>query len=105
MVRLSDYDKTVIVDQDTVQVRFDSTTGMLGVRVGTDSLAFDLRELAARISGSADGNGPVPPEQFRLEATGGKRRAKLALESLNGKGRGKSVKVEHWQGRLFLGTR
>ena len=31
MVRLSDYDKTVIVDQDTVQVRFDSTTGMLGV--------------------------------------------------------------------------
>ncbi len=106
MVRLSDYDKTpIVVEQDTVQVRFDSLSGILGVRIGSDSLPFNLRDLAARLAGDSDGGVPVPAERFQLEATGSKRKAKLALESLNGRRRGSSVKVEHWQGRLYLGTR
>jgi hypothetical protein len=103
MVRLSDYERTpVVIDQDSVRVRFDSATGLLRVGVGSDSLLFDLSELAARLAGETV---PVAPERFGLDAKGAKRKGRLALESLNGKRSGSSVKVEHWQGRLFLGTR
>jgi hypothetical protein len=106
MVRLSDYDKTpIVVERDTVHVQFDSASGILGVKVGTDSLAFDLKKLAVGLSRDSDVSVPVPADRLGLEATGAKRKARLALESLNGRRRGSSVKVEHWQGRLYLGTR
>jgi hypothetical protein len=104
MLRLSDYDKTpTVVEQDTVRVRFDSLSGILRVRIGADSLLFDLNALATRRVG--DVGVPVPPELLRVEATGSSRKATLALESLNGKRKGNSIQVEHWQGRLFLGAR
>lgn len=106
MLRLSDYDKTpVVVERDTVHVRFDTLSGVVRVEIGTDSLLFDLRELAARVSKDASAGVPVPAERLRVQAGGARRKATLALETLNGRRKGGSVKVEHWQGRLFLGPR
>ena len=106
MFRVTDYDKTpIVVEGDTVHVRFDTLSGVVRVGVGTDSLRFDLRELAVRMAGDAGVGVPVPAERLRLEAAGSKRKATLALESLNGRRKGNTVEVEHWQGRLFLGAR
>lgn len=106
MLKVSDYDKTpIVVEQDTVRVRFDTLSGILRVEVGTDSLRFDLRELTARVAVEANGAIPVPAERLRVEAASPRRKSTLALESLNGRRKGSSVKVEHWQGRLFLGAR
>jgi hypothetical protein len=106
MLKVSDYDKTPIaVEQDSVRVRFDTLSGMLRVEIGTDSLLFDLRELATRVAPDAGGGTPVPAERLRIQAASPRRKSTLALESLNGRRKGNSVKVEHWQGRLFLGPR
>jgi hypothetical protein len=106
MLRVSDYDKTpIVVEQDTVHVQFDTLSGILRVEVGTDSLLFDLRELAARVGADATGGIPVPAERLRVQVASPRRRSMLALESLNGRRKGSSVKVEHWQGKLFLGPR
>jgi hypothetical protein len=106
MVRLSDYDKTpIVVEGDTLHVRFDTLSGILRLGIGSDSMLFDLRELAVRLAGDSDVGVPVPAERFQVEASGSKRKGKLALESLNGRRSGSSVKVERWQGRLFLGAR
>jgi hypothetical protein len=106
MLRVSDYDKTpIVVEQDTVHVQFDTLSGILRVEVGTDSLLFDLRELAARVGADAAGGIPVPAERLRVQVASPRRRSMLALESLNGRRKGSSVKVEHWQGKLFLGPR
>ena len=106
MLRLSDYDKTpIVVERDTVRVRFDTLSGILRVEIGTDSLLFDLRELAARVSKDAHTGVPVPAESLRVQAGSARRKSTLALETLNGRRKGNEVRVQHWQGRLFLGRR
>ncbi|HEY3011292.1 MAG TPA: DUF4153 domain-containing protein [Gemmatimonadales bacterium] len=105
MLRVSQDDKTpIVVGPDTLVVRFDTVVGVFRVRVATDSLAFDLRRLAGTI---ADDSGTtwnsLPPERLRLYVSGPKRRAMLALESLNGRRIADSVRVDRWYGRLFLG--
>ena len=93
-----------MVGPDTLVVRFDSAAGVLRVRVATDSLAFDLRSLAGTIADdSSTTRNSLPPERLRLQAAGPKRRAMLALESLNGRRVADSIRVDRWQGRLFLG--
>jgi hypothetical protein len=104
MLSVSQHDKTPIVaGQDTVHARFDSVSGVLSVRVGADSLGFDLRQLAGAIDHEPSAGAQVAGHRLRLEATTGQRKAMLALESLNGKRTAESVQVDRWQGRLFLG--
>jgi uncharacterized protein DUF4153 len=104
MLRLTPNEKTVIVaGADTVAVRFDKVSGMLHVIVGVDSLVFDLARLAATTVDDPSAGNQVKPELLRLEAVGPRRKAMLALESLNGKRDADSVQVESWQGKLFLG--
>jgi hypothetical protein len=104
IVRVSQSDKTpILVGRDSVSVRFDSTSGVVRVSVGPDSLHFDLARLAGASSTDARTGSQVPAEQLRLEASGRTRRAMLALESLNGKRASGSVQVERWQGKLYLG--
>jgi uncharacterized protein DUF4153 len=106
MVRISQDHKTpVTVGTDTLRAHFDSAAGLLLVKIGTDSLVFDLRQLAGEMSGDASVGAGVPAERLRVIAKGGRRKGMLALESLNGRRNGSSVKVERWQGRLFLGSR
>jgi hypothetical protein len=104
MLTVSHYDKTpIVVGQDTVHARFDSTSGILSVRVGADSLDFDLGRLAGAMDHEPSAGAQVAAERLRLETAGRKHKAMLALESLNGKRAGNSIQVERWQGRLFLG--
>jgi hypothetical protein len=104
MLKISQYEKSPIaVGPDTIRVRFDSASGVLEVAVGPDSLTFDLRRLAGEMSDDPSSGSGVPAERLRLTATHGSRRGMLALESLNGRRDGSSVKVERWQGTLYLG--
>jgi hypothetical protein len=104
MLRISQNDKTPItVDQDTVHWQFDSLSGVLRVRVGADSLSFDLRRLAGSLAYEPSAGNQVAAERLRLETAGRKSKAMLALESLNGKRTADSLTIERWQGRLFLG--
>jgi hypothetical protein len=104
MLKISPYEKSPIaVGPDTIRVRFDSASGVLEVAVGPDSLTFDLRRLAGEMSDDPSSGSGVPAERLRLTATHGSRRGMLALESLNGRRDGSSVKVERWQGTLYLG--
>ena len=105
MLRLSDYDKTPrVIERDTVRVRFDTLAGIVNLEIGTDSLRFDLRELATQVSKDA-GVASVPAERLRVQAANARRKSTLALEMLQGRRKGNQVRVEHWQGRLFLGPR
>ena len=93
---------TIVAGGDSVRVRFDTATGIAHVRAGSDTLVFDLSRLAEQ---AQDGAQPwsVAADRLRLEAKAPTRRAVLALESINGRRKGDSIRVRGWQGRLFLG--
>jgi hypothetical protein len=104
MLRVTAHDTALIMaGADSVRVRFD-TAGVARVRVGGDSVLFDLRPLARMIA--ADSTlvpHDVPAERLRIIAVTPTRRAVLALESLNGTRTGDSVRIQGWHGTLFLG--
>ncbi|HEX7336106.1 MAG TPA: DUF4153 domain-containing protein [Gemmatimonadales bacterium] len=93
---------TLVAGGDSVRVRFDTATGIARVRAGSDTLVFDLGRLAAQVQDSAQ-SWSVAADRLRLEARSPTRRAVLALESINGRLQGDSIRVRGWQGRLFLG--
>jgi hypothetical protein len=89
---------------DTVRTEFDDSLDLLRVHVGRDLLQFNLRALADTVAKdwhTAPGN--IPAERLQLAVVTPRRRANLMLQSLNGRRRGKSVDVERWYGKLFLG--
>jgi Domain of unknown function (DUF4153) len=89
---------------DTVRTEFDDSLDLLRISVGKDSLEFNLRALADSVAKdwhTAPGN--VPAERLQLAVATPRRRANLAIQSLNGRRRGKTVDVERWYGKLFLG--
>jgi hypothetical protein len=104
MLTVSQDDTTPItVGQDTVHGQFDSLSGVLRVRVGAESLSFDLRRLAGTMAHEPSASNPVAAERLRLAAAGRRNKAMLALEFLNAKRTGDSVNVQRYRGKLFLG--
>jgi Domain of unknown function (DUF4153) len=92
------------VEGDTIHTRFDTTSDIFQVRVGTDSLVFDLGRLADTIAKDwATAPGNVPADRLRLSVVTPSRRATLAVQTLNGRRTQKSVSVDRWYGKLFLG--
>jgi hypothetical protein len=94
----------LVAGADTIYPLFDTTSQIFHVRVGTDSLRFDLGRLAdtvARAWATAPNN--VPPERLRLGVTTSSRKATLSIQSMNGRRTSQSVSVNRWNGRLFLG--
>jgi uncharacterized protein DUF4153 len=103
-VRLSQDPRTsFVLGTDSLIAQFDKPTGVLRVRLPDDSLVFDLRRLAGTIADDPSVGSQLPAERLRIETAGPKRKAKLVLESLNGKRTGNSVEVVGWQGELYLG--
>jgi hypothetical protein len=104
MLRVAAHDTALIMaGTDSVRVRYD-TGGVARVTVGRDSVVFDLRPLARIIE--ADSTlvpHDVPGERLRLHPVTSTRRAVLALESLNGTRNRDTVRIQGWQGVLFLG--
>ncbi len=89
---------------DSVSVSFDTVSSVAHVVVGTDSLAFDLGQLANELAGkSVLVRNDVPVEALRLEAVTARRSGALVLQSLSGRRNGDSVRVDHWYGKLLLG--
>jgi Domain of unknown function (DUF4153) len=89
---------------DSVMVSFDTGSSVARVRVGTDSLKFDLGHLANELAGkSVLVRNEIPVEALRLEAATARRKGALVLQSLNGRRNGDSLRVEHWYGKLLLG--
>ena len=88
--------------EDSVRVVFD-TLGVARVTAGRDTLSFDLRPLARAIAlDSTLSPHDSPPDRMRVRSTSGSLRAMLALETMNGQWVGDSVRIQSWQGTLFL---
>ncbi|HET6777321.1 MAG TPA: DUF4153 domain-containing protein [Gemmatimonadales bacterium] len=92
-----------IIDGDSIHVVFD-TTGITRVTAGRDTLSFDLRPLARAIAlDSTITPHDLPPARLRVHTTSGSLRGMLALQSLSGRWEGDSLRIDGWQGTLFLG--
>jgi hypothetical protein len=77
--------------------------GIARVTAGRDTLAFDLRPLARAIAlDSTIAPHDIAPSRMRVHTTSGSVRGMLALESLNGRWEGDSLRINGWQGTLFL---
>lgn len=104
MVRLSQDDKTpIVLGPDSLSASYDSVSGVLRVRLGRDTLQFELRALTTTLADHGADPSNVPPERLRLLVSGPTLRAMLALESLSGRRVANAVKLGRWQGRLFIG--
>jgi hypothetical protein len=103
-IPVSSHDSRVIVaGMDSVRTDFDNR-GLARIIVGRESVTFDLRSLARRIAGdSTIPSYEVPADRLRLHSREGSLRAMLALGSISGEWVGDSVRVQSWQGTLFLG--
>jgi Domain of unknown function (DUF4153) len=90
------------VGRETVRVWFDSATSLARVRIGADSLLFDLGPLADSALGSSDKRNSVPADRLFLAVVTARRRGGLALDWLNGVRVRDSLRVRGWNGVLFL---
>lgn len=96
---------TRVAGLDSVAVIGHPGSGVVRVRVGTDTLEFDLRPLARGAASS------IPPASHRtsamppIEAVAGTRRGALAVNQLNGRRSGDSVVVDHWSGWVLVGRK
>jgi hypothetical protein len=87
---------------DSVHVVFD-TMGIARITAGRDTLSFDLRPLARAIAlDSTIAPHDIDPARMRVHTTSGSVRGMLALEGLNGRWEGDSLRIHGWQGTLFL---
>jgi hypothetical protein len=92
-----------VLDGDTVTVlRRSDGEGMVRVRVGADTLGFDLAPVAARYADSMPLRTGTLTEPIVVEETFG-RGGRLALSNLSGRQEGDSLSVSHWMGTLLLG--
>ena len=96
---------TRVAGPDSVAVIGHVGSSIVRVRVGADTLAFDLRPLARSGAGpvAAPGRGASAP--LRVEAVAGARRGVLSLNQLNGTRSGDSVLVSYWSGWVLVGRR
>jgi hypothetical protein len=103
-IPVSSHDARVLLaGTDSVHTDFD-TLGFARVIAGRDSVTFDVRPLAHDIAAdSTVAPYEIAPERMRLRSTAGRLRAMLALETMNGHWVGDSVRLQSWQGTLFLG--
>jgi hypothetical protein len=92
-----------IAGRDTVQVIGDSLRQVARIRVGTDTLRFDVEALARRIADSIPARQALPAERLRVEAMPGPRRGLLRVSNLNGQRANGRLTIDNWGGILLLG--
>jgi len=96
---------TRLAGLDSVAVIGHPGTNVVRVRVGADTLEFDLRPLARGGAGATPASGRPAPATLRVEAVAGARRGVLSLTQLNGTRSGDSVLVTYWSGWVLVGRR
>lgn len=92
-----------IAGRDTVQVIGDSMRQVARIRVGGDTLRFDIEALARRIGDSIPADQALPAERLRVAAMAGPRRGLLRVSNLNGQRTERGITVDTWGGILLLG--
>lgn len=93
-----------VAGPDSVRLSFDTSSSVLHVLVGTDSLAFDLGRLARTLAEKPPlVRSDIPNDHLRSEAVTSRHRGALILQSLSGRLTRDSVRVDNWHGRLLLG--
>jgi hypothetical protein len=93
------------VGGEAVGVRFDTGTGMARVRIGSDTVQFDLLPVLARVVDSIPTGRSVRAELLTVESATLGRRARLLLHGAGGKRRGDTLLIRHWSGILLIGAR
>jgi len=96
---------TRVAGPDSVAVIGHVGSSIVRVRVGADTLVFDLRPLARSGRSSIPASGRHATAMLRVEAVAGARRGVLSLNQLNGRRSGDSVLVDYWSGWALLGKR
>ncbi|HXE58102.1 MAG TPA: DUF4153 domain-containing protein [Gemmatimonadales bacterium] len=91
-----------LVGADSVAVLPSADDGVARIRIGVDTLSFDLARLARRHAEAAAVPTGGVGERLVLTPDGGSRRAVLALGRLSGERREAEVRVTHWSGWLLL---
>jgi hypothetical protein len=93
-----------VLDGDTVEVvGAGGDNAVARVRVGFDTLAFDLRPFAERYADSVPLQTGTIAEQLVVAEATGHRRSALVLTSFNGRIESDSLSMAHWTGTLLLG--
>lgn len=95
-VRMLGGDSVVVVPQA-------ESAGMARVRVGSDTVAFDLVPVARQYADSAPDRGGMLEIPLVIASGPGQRRSALVLHQLSGERAGDSITVRHWGGSLLLG--
>jgi hypothetical protein len=93
------------VGGEAVRVWFDTATGIALVRVGSDTVRFELLPVLARVVDSIPTGRGVRAELLQVEPVTGARRARLMLGGAGGKRSGDTLLIRHWSGLLLLGAR
>ena len=88
---------------DSVSVVPGAPSGVARIRVGADTLDFDLRPIGRRHADSLEPRAFIPAAQLRVETGEGSRRGTLALSHFNGRRKRDSIEVGYWTGSLLLG--
>jgi hypothetical protein len=93
------------VGGEEVRMRFDTTTGVALIRVGLDTVRFDLMPVLARVVDSIPTGRSVRAELLQVEPATTARRARLMLHGAGGKRSGDTLLIRHWSGILLIGAR
>lgn len=91
-----------LAGRDTVQVLPDTARRIARIRVGRDTLVFDVAALVARIVDSIPERQALPAARLRIESAAGPRRGELLITNINGQRTAEGVKIDHWGASLLL---
>ena len=91
-----------VAGRDTVQVLPDTARRIARIRVGPDTLVFDVAALVARIVDSIPERQALPAARLRLQSAPGPRRGELLITNINGQRTADRVQIDHWGASLLL---
>jgi Domain of unknown function (DUF4153) len=96
----------LLAGADTVHLDFDPVSMITRIRVGHDTMRFDIGRQGRRVlEDSTLSPHTVPAERLRFLSSGAKYRSRLDLDNLRGTRKGDSVWVQGWHGKFFLGRK
>lgn len=90
-------------DDSVMVVPQPDSSGVARIKVGPDTITFDLTPLARRFADSVPDRGGMLGAPLVIESRSGQRRSALVLNNLSGERAGDSLTVRNWGGSLLLG--
>jgi hypothetical protein len=86
-----------------VQVLPDTIRRIARVRVGRDTLRFDVGGLVASVVDSIPPRQALPADRLRIASAPGPRRGELLITNINGqRGKDGEIAIDHWGATLLL---